>query len=229
MHSVRKDNRYASVPRTGRRPATTRGELERVAFRLFVEQGFERTTVEDIARGAGIARRTFFHYFASKNDVVWGDFDGELARLRRWLARCPPEQPIMDALQEAIVQFNSIEPAQVATHRLRMSLILGVPQLQAYSTLRYAAWREVIADFVAARLDGGRDALLARVIGHALLGVALAAYETWLADETLEITQVLDRALRELAEVYANGPLARGGPASEVAPARPRERRQSPV
>ena len=48
---------------------TTRAELEQVAFELFDRQGFEGTTVGDIARAAGIGRRTFFRYFASKNDV----------------------------------------------------------------------------------------------------------------------------------------------------------------
>ena len=75
---------------TGRRPRTTRAELERVAFALFEAKGFDETTVDDIAAAAGIGRRTFFRYYPSKNDVVWGDFDGELARLRGWLAATPP-------------------------------------------------------------------------------------------------------------------------------------------
>ncbi|MCQ0020665.1 TetR family transcriptional regulator [Actinomadura madurae] len=61
-----------SAPRVGRRPRTSRGELERVALRLFAERGFEETTVDDIASAAGIGRRTFFRYYGSKNDVVWG-------------------------------------------------------------------------------------------------------------------------------------------------------------
>src|SRR4051812_41921439 len=64
-----------SVGVAGRPPVSSRAAIERVAFTLFARQGFDETTVEDIAAAAGISRRTFFRYFASKNDVVWGEFD----------------------------------------------------------------------------------------------------------------------------------------------------------
>ena len=66
----------------GRRRITSRAELEHVAFGLFERQGFEKTTIDDIASAAGIGRRTFFRYFPSKNDVPWGDFEAELERMR---------------------------------------------------------------------------------------------------------------------------------------------------
>src|SRR5258708_19843507 len=92
----------------GRRRVTSRAELEQVAFDLFERQGFEQTTVDDIARAAGIGRRTFFRYFASKNEVPWGDFDGELARMRRRLAATPPGAPLMDAIPQPISASNPL-------------------------------------------------------------------------------------------------------------------------
>jgi AcrR family transcriptional regulator len=56
--------------RSGRPRATSRADLERLGFELFGQKGFDETTVDDIATGAGIGRRTFFRYFASKNDLV---------------------------------------------------------------------------------------------------------------------------------------------------------------
>ena len=135
----------------GRRRITSRAELEHVAFELFDRQGFEGTTIDDIAVAAGIGRRTFFRYFPSKNDIPWGAFETELDRMRAWLAACPPQWPLMDAIRLAIVDFNQVPPADERWHRRRMQLILGVPVLQAHSTLRYAEWRQVIADFVAER------------------------------------------------------------------------------
>jgi mycofactocin system transcriptional regulator len=129
------------VARAGRKRVTSRADLEHVAFDLFDRQGFERTTVDDIARAAGIGRRTFFRYFPSKNDVPWGNFDAELDRMRLRLKALPPQMPLMEAIRVAIVDFNTFAPEQIGWHRRRMRLILQTPALQAHSTLRYAAWR----------------------------------------------------------------------------------------
>ena len=57
----------------------------------------------------------------------------------------------MDAIRVALIDFNRVAPAQVPLHRRRMELILRVPTLLAHSTLRFTAWREVVAEFVAER------------------------------------------------------------------------------
>ncbi|MBV9384501.1 MAG: mycofactocin system transcriptional regulator, partial [Streptosporangiaceae bacterium] len=150
----------------GRRRATSRVELEHVAFGLFAEKGFERTTVDDIAAAAGIGRRTFFRYFPSKNDIPWGAFELELERMRVRLKACPREVPLMDAIRLALVDFNRVESAQIPWHRRRMELILRVPALVAHSTLRFAAWRAVVAEFAAERTGQRPDALAPQAIAH---------------------------------------------------------------
>ncbi len=121
----------AAVPvaasRVGRKRVTSRADLEHVAFDLFDRQGFERTTVDDIARAAGIGRRTFFRYFPSKNDVPWGNFGAELERMRLRLTALPPQLPLMEAIRVAIVDFNTFAPEQIGWHRRRMRLILQTP------------------------------------------------------------------------------------------------------
>jgi TetR/AcrR family transcriptional regulator, regulator of mycofactocin system len=195
---------------------TTAAELEQVAFELFDKQGFEHTTVADIARAAGIARRTFFHYFPSKNDIPWGDFDGELARMRTDFYSSPAETPLMDAIRHCLVEFNRIAPEQVLAHRRRMRFILGVPTLQAHSTLRFQAWRQVIAEFVGHRLGQPADAIAPQAIAHATLGVAIAAYEQWLNRPEAELTELLDIAMRELAAGFDAG--ERPGPRRDTRP-----------
>ena len=190
--------------RAGRRRVTSRAELEHAAFDLFGRQGFERTTVDDIAAAAGIGRRTFFRYFPSKNDVPWGDFDAELERMRARLKACPPLTPLMDAIRVAVVDFNRIAPEQIGWHRRRMELILRTPALQAHSTLRYAAWRAVIAEFAGERTGQPPDALTPRTIAYAALGVAVAAYEQWLETDDADLSDLLDRAMRELATAFAD-------------------------
>jgi mycofactocin system transcriptional regulator len=186
----------------GRPPATSRAELERIAFSLFEQQGFDQTTVDDIARAAGIGRRTFFRYFQSKNDVPWGAFEHELERMRVRLAATPAEMPLMDALRVAIVDFNRLEPSATAQHRRRMELILRVPALLAHSTLRFAAWREVIAEFAAERTGRKPGDLAPQAIAQAMLGVSIAAYERWLDNPDADLSALLDSAMRHLQTAY---------------------------
>ena len=77
----------------GRRPSTSREDVARAALDLFNRQGYDQTTVDQIATAVGVSRRTFFRYYESKRDVVWGEFDAELVRLhdssRALPATCP--------------------------------------------------------------------------------------------------------------------------------------------
>jgi TetR/AcrR family transcriptional regulator, regulator of mycofactocin system len=195
-----------AVGHPGRKRVTSRAELEQAAFGLFAANGFEQTTVDQIAAAAGIGRRTFFRYFPSKNDVPWGAFEDELERMRIRLKACPARIPLMDAIRLALIDFNRVEPAQVPLHRRRMELILRVPALLAHSTLRLGAWRQVIAEFVAERTGRRPDELAPQAIAHAVLGVAVAAYEHWLDDESADLGTLLDQAMRQLDAAFTGTP-----------------------
>jgi TetR/AcrR family transcriptional regulator, regulator of mycofactocin system len=209
----------ATGGRVGRKRVTSRAELEHVAFGLFGRQGFEQTTVDDIAAAAGIGRRTFFRYFPSKNDVPWGNFDEELERMRLRLRSFPPSARLMDAIREAVVDFNRVPAEQIGWHRRRMELLLQTPTLQAHSTLRYAAWRQVIADFVAERTGQAPDALAPRTIGYVALGVALAAYEHWLLAADADLSELLEGAMRQLDAAFGNDLAILGNARPAAAPA----------
>lgn len=189
----------APAGRTGRPPASSRSALERLGFELFARQGFDETTVDDIAAAAGIGRRTFFRYFASKNDLVWGDFERQLVGLETLLADADPAAPMMDALRAAVVEFNRFDPAEVPWHRQRMELILRVPTLQADSTLRYTSWRAVVTRFAAARMGLSPSDIRPRLVGNTVLATCVAAYEHWLTeDDDTVLGRLLDEAMREL-------------------------------
>lgn len=185
--------------RVGRRPVTSREQLERVALELFSAAGFDEVSVEDVAVAAGTARRTVFRYFPSKNDMVWGDFDRELDRFRAWFATCPEDEPLMDSIRRGVVAFNTFPADVEALHRRRMALILTTPALQAHSTLRYAEWRAVVTDFAAQQMGLPADHLLVRLVGHAVLGASVAAYERWLQEEGSDLGAMLDTSLHAVA------------------------------
>jgi mycofactocin system transcriptional regulator len=182
----------------GRPPTTTREEIETVALALFAERGFEATTVDDIAAAVGVGRRTLFRYFGSKNDIVWGDFDWVMDRLREELAAAE-DLPLMEALRRGVIESNRYPADQERGLRTRMLLITGTAALQAHSALRYAEWRGVVAGWAASRRGEVADDLLPRAIGYAALGSAMASFERWVSREDEELLELLDAAFVALA------------------------------
>ena len=191
--------------RPGRPRTTSRDEVQRVALALFAEQGFEETTLDDVAAAVGVSRRTLFRYYPSKNDMVWGDFDWVLRRLRDLLARTDPAAPLMVALAEAAVASNRYEPGDLPELRIRMTLITTVPSLQAHSMLRYAEWRDVVAEFAAQRLGTAPGDLVPQAIGHAALGASMAAFEHWVTDPASDLEDNLRRTYALLASGFDGG------------------------
>jgi mycofactocin system transcriptional regulator len=182
----------------GRRAVTDHGSIERAAFKLFEAQGFDETTMEQIAEAVGVGRRTLFRYFPSKNDIPWGQFDQSLRDFSDQLANVPTDVPVFEAVHQCVVAFNDFDAEALPQHRVRMRLILETPTLQAHSALRYAAWRGVIEDYVARRLDMGSDYLLPRLAGYVSLALAVSSYEQWLLKPDSDLPSILRQELREL-------------------------------
>jgi glycerol uptake facilitator-like aquaporin len=104
------------------------------------------------------------------------------------------DMPLGEAVRTAVIRFNALPAAAVPAHQQRMKLILHVPELQAHGTLRYAAWRAVIAEFVAGRLQREVDDLMPQLVGHLALGAALAAYTEWLRNPAADLGKLLHQA-----------------------------------
>jgi mycofactocin system transcriptional regulator len=183
----------------GRPAVTSHGELELVALELFAERGFEQTTVDDIAEAAGIGRRTFFRYFPSKNDVVWGDFEAALEHFRVELAAVPADTPLVEGLRNAIVAFNALPVGAEPQHRVRMAMVLHTPALQAHSTLRYAGWRGVVADHAASKLHVAATDFGPTLLASQALASCVAAYEQWLSQPGRSLDVLLTDAIDTLA------------------------------
>jgi mycofactocin system transcriptional regulator len=183
----------------GRR-ATTVARLSHIGLQLFIENGFDETTIDEIAAAAGIGRRTFFRYFSSKNDLPWGDFDELVDQMRAGLAAVPDSTPLYAALNRAVLEFNSYPASELDYHRERMQLLMTVPTLVAHSTLRYESWRGVITEFAARRLGEPVDSLRPRMLGWVYLAASLGAYEQWLHEPGSDLIAVLTSALEILSE-----------------------------
>ncbi len=189
----------AAGTKRGRPPGTSRRELELIALRLFTDQGFDNTTIEQIAAEAGVSKRTFFRYFSSKANVLWSEFDSEVGTIRAALAGVPAGVPMMDAIRRAVVTANHYGPQDVPELRLRMNLIGCAPALQSSAAIHYDAWERAISDFVATRIGQPADSLYPLAVGRATLAACRAAYDRWSARADADLTYYLDAALAALA------------------------------
>ncbi|MEV5324181.1 TetR/AcrR family transcriptional regulator [Nonomuraea fastidiosa] len=117
-----------------RKKQRTRQALIQAALRLFEEKGYEETTLAEIAAEAEVSTRTFFSYFASKEDVLFFDSQQRLDRAMTRLAAKTPDQTVADLLRQFLE--DSIEQVITGTGTydaaaLRARLVLTVPSLQA--------------------------------------------------------------------------------------------------
>jgi mycofactocin system transcriptional regulator len=189
----------AITPRRGRPPGTSQRALELIALRLFTEQTFENTTIEQISAEAGVSKRTFFRYFGSKASVLWSEFDAEVDTIRAALAQVPADVPMLDAIRQAVVAANHYQAQDVPELRMRMNLISSAPALEASAAVHYDAWERAISDFAAGRIGQPAGSLFPLAVGRATLAVCRAAYERWSARADADLTVYLDAALAGLA------------------------------
>jgi mycofactocin system transcriptional regulator len=177
----------------------TRTRVERSALDLFTRRGFENVTTDAVADAAGISRRTFFRYYATKADAVWGDFAGHVTRLEGLLAATDPSRPVLASVCAAYVEVNDYAAAELPLLRERMQLILTEPALLAHSQLRYAEVDRVVAGHVAKRTGAAPDDLVPRLVAASTRAAATTAFEAWLADERSSLARHLKLAFEEMA------------------------------
>jgi mycofactocin system transcriptional regulator len=188
------------VTGTGTPPTeSTRLRVERAALDLFAARGFDNVTSDEVADAAGISRRTFFRYYPTKADAVWGDFGGHVARLEELLAAGDHERPVLAAVCAAYVEVNDYPDAELPLLRERMHLVLGEPALLAHSQLRHAEVDRAVSRYVAARTGRAATDLVPRLVAATTRAAATTAFEVWLADPRSSLTAQLHEAFDEMA------------------------------
>ncbi len=189
--------------RRGRPPGTSAREMELIALRLFSEQGFDETPVEQIAAAAGVSRRTFFRYFDTKAAVLWHEFDREVDALREAFDAVPVETPMMEGIRAVVVGVNRYRAEDVAELHDRINLIGSSAALQASAAPHYDAWERAVSEFAADRLQVAADSLLPLAIGRSTLAACRAAFDVWVSQADADLTVYLDQALAALGTGFA--------------------------
>jgi AcrR family transcriptional regulator len=179
-----------------RKKADTRRRLMTLALRLFEERGFERTTVEEIAAAADVAPRTFFRYFPSKVDVLFGDHDELVTLLRDALAARSHDATVVQAVRQSTLDAAERLHDDPGLYLTRSRLTYAIPAAYARSRQLDADYENVIAEALAAAR--GTDAttdLNARATARAAWSATRAARDVWLAsDGQLDPKQLINDA-----------------------------------
>jgi AcrR family transcriptional regulator len=176
----------------------TRATIQEHAVRLFTEQGYDNTTVEQIAAAAEISPATFFRYFKTKEDVVIeDDYDPMLVAA---LEAAPADLPPLRALRHAMTAaFREIPVAERRQIFERTKLVMSVPALRARSLDNFLATIDLIAPPLARRLGRPAGDLVARSLAGALIGATLAVIREWVdGDGEADLGDLMDRALGAL-------------------------------
>jgi AcrR family transcriptional regulator len=158
-----------------------RERITEAALRLFAERGFDGVTIEQIADAADVSRRTFFRYFARKEDVIVAWKQQMAEELRAALDERPDEEPPLDAAHRALATVASGFADRPELTLGLMRLFEGGPTLQPGAD--YEDWDDVLADGIARRMD--LDAELdpaPRLIATVSFAVLTATIETWARD-----------------------------------------------
>jgi AcrR family transcriptional regulator len=188
-------------PRVGlreRKKAQTRQAIQQHALRLFLANGYDNTTVEEIAAAAGVSHMTFFRHFAGKPAVVENDdYDPLLADLIR---RRPAGEEPLTAIRRAVVSaLRALPAAERGTVLARTRLIIGVPALRARQLDSQRTTRELFAAAIADRGNGPDSPYAVRVLAAVAVTVlATAIYEWAEGDGRADLADLVDAAFEAL-------------------------------
>lgn len=193
-----------SPKRTGglrqRKKERARLEIQQHALRLFREQGFRGTTVEQVAAAAEVAPSTVFRYFPRKQDLVKiGQFHSLREPFTEAFRDQPPELTTLDAVRTAIREaITSLEPTERTARSERDHGLLEVPELWSANIAMVIEELAIIQDLIAERTGRPADDPAVRGLTAAILGLGLEALIRCSQDSTLDIADELDQSLQHL-------------------------------
>lgn len=162
----------------GRKRAETHARIQGEAMRLFLERGFDATTLDDIAGAADVSRRTLFHYFASKEEIVFStkaDFPKMIAEA---IGRRPVDEPLLDMIENALLDLAVGHQTTQARDLAR--LIHDTPALSAGDHAKYEKVERVVAAALAARKGLDEDDIDCRVTAATAIGILKLSTDAWL-------------------------------------------------
>jgi AcrR family transcriptional regulator len=191
-----------------RKKARTREALEAAAFELFATQGFEETTIDEIVAACDVSPRTFFRYFATKEEVLFANSDARLDRLLEVLVSRPRAEAPFDAVAASIMTVAREYEDERERMLVRWQILERTASLKWRSLERQRGWEDAIAEVLEQRSTpvAPDAALELRVVAGVTTAALRAAVALWLTDDRVDLTTLLRRAFGRLASGLATAP-----------------------
>ncbi|WP_421121769.1 TetR family transcriptional regulator [Aquihabitans daechungensis] len=196
-----------------RKKAMTRLALEDAALELFTRKGFDGTTVDEIADACNVSRRTFFRYFASKEDIFSGDqevHDGEVFDL---IASRPSDEPPLESLRATLIAMAADLEADRARMVAKVRIINQTPSLRSAGLEHEQGTIDLVVEALARRSGTAVDdeaRFHLRLVTQAAIGALRAAIDRWVANGAKgELGDVAVEALDALAAGFGRAPRRR--------------------
>lgn len=210
MHEVqkKKTSAEAQIAAAGQ-PDTLRArkhefvlqEIERSAWELFAEVGFDRATIDEISRRAGVSRRTFFRYFPTKEDLLSYSLESFGRRLRERLAAIPAGREAEQAMEEA---FLSLSREKMEDHREpkeMLGLMFQEPCLRGRFLYGISLWVPELAEELLRRKAFKGDAARCRLMAALYCTAFDQAHLSWYREGGADLHTYLRRAFRQLRQI----------------------------
>jgi len=163
--------------RRERKRRETRERIQQAAMSLFLERGFDGTTVEDIAERADVSKRSFFDYFPTKEEVVFAWQDRFADHLMQAIASRPAEEPAVRAVQYGLV--SALVSATDERSLALGELIRNTPALRARDHLKYAKLEAKLTEGLKARAKGPAEERRMRLLAAIVMGALRVGGEAW--------------------------------------------------
>jgi AcrR family transcriptional regulator len=203
----------AVSPKVGlreRKKQRTRQAIVDVGTDLFVRQGYQQTTLAQIAEAADVSPSTFFNYFRTKVDIVFCLFDAVIDSARRRIAERAEGEPAIQAIAAWLTEdLETVEQPYAGAIWRFPTIISSAPELLAEERLREAQLEDVLAAGFARDLGESPDGVRARVLAAIALRGMLEAWAAWFEKHATDADLQLSEALAAKA-VYVMAALERG-------------------
>jgi AcrR family transcriptional regulator len=180
-----------------------RDRLVDAAFDLFDEQGYEQTTVDDIAGRAGVGRTTFFRYYRSKEQVIFPDHERMMTAIRERLATSTADTALV-AVTETVRFVLMHYVAEGDRARRRYALTSRVPALREREIVSVARYQRLFREFIAAWMGGNPNATLrSEIMASAVVSAHNHVLRRWLRGDAADPVGEIDAAMAEIAALFA--------------------------